>query len=83
MNNMDLEIFRTKLKEHAEKHNLELTSINGWTEPKIKWMALNDEKCCCKPETRHCPCEESLDEIRHTKRHMCVCSVFTAGTAFE
>lgn len=70
-----IEAFRSMLEEHAEEHDLEITDIKGWTEPKIKWMALNDNKCCCSPMDRICPCDKGIVEAR-TDDHMCLCSIF-------
>lgn len=69
-------IFKDELQEYALKNNLEITSIKGWTEPKIEWMALNERKCACRPETRICPCPEGLVEARTKKNKMCTCSLF-------
>lgn len=69
-------IFEGELQEYALKNNLEVTSIRGWTNPKIEWMALNERKCACRPDTRICPCSEGLIEARTKKNKMCTCSVF-------
>jgi len=71
-----IEAFRSMLEEHAEEHDLKITNIKSWTEPKIKWMALNDNKCCCSPDDRVCPCEEGVHEARTESDHMCLCSIF-------
>lgn len=70
--------FRAHLESYAKEHGLLITSIKGWTEPKIRWMALNDRTCCCD-KTRKCPCETGLVEVRTEKDHMCKCSVFKKG----
>ena len=71
-----IKAFRLMLEEYAEEHGLEITSIKGWTEHKIQWMALNNNKCCCSPDDRICPCEEGLREAMTEQDHMCLCSIF-------
>lgn len=71
-----IEAFRSMLEGHAEAHNLKITDIKGWTESKIKWMALNDHKCCCSPNDRVCPCDQGIHEARNEQDHMCLCSIF-------
>lgn len=66
--------FRKKLELYAKEKNIKITNIKGWTVHKIKWMALNEEKCCCAPDKRKCPCEEGLDEVM--SKGKCLCSVF-------
>jgi len=67
--------FREELEIYAKTNNLTITDIKSWTENKISWMALNDRKCCCRPETRHCPCPEGLVEVKESTK-MCTCSIF-------
>lgn len=66
--------FRANLELYAKEHNLKITDIKGWTEHKLVWMALNDNKCGCAPDKRRCPCKEGLIEIE--KKGKCLCSVF-------
>lgn len=68
--------FRRELEEYAEANNLMITNIKGWTEGTIRWMALNDRKCHCVPDKRHCPCNEGLIEAR--TKGKCRCSVYTS-----
>jgi len=67
--------FRNDLLAHADKHGMKLTEINGWTEPKIQSMALNNRICCCDP-SRTCPCDIGVEEVNTESDHMCKCSVF-------
>lgn len=67
--------FRIALLEHADKHNMRITDIKGWTESKIEWMALNNRTCCCDP-SRTCPCDTGVHEVNTESDHMCKCSVF-------
>ncbi len=67
--------FKVDLKAYADKHGLKVLDEKGWTKGKIKWMALNDRKCACAPDTRVCPCQEGLIEIEQTGR--CKCSIFS------
>lgn len=69
--------FRKRLELYAKEHNLRITNIKGWTEPKIVWMALNERKCGCAPDKRKCPCPEGLDEVK--VKGKCLCSVFERG----
>ena len=69
--------FRNKLEVYAKEHHLRITNIKGWTDPKIEWMALNEEKCGCAPDKRICPCKEGLIEVE--KKGKCLCSVFERG----
>ena len=71
-----IKAFRTMLEEYAVEHGLKITNIKSWTEPKIRWMALNDNKCCCSPDDRVCPCEEGVHEAKTEQDHMCLCSIF-------
>lgn len=66
--------FRKTLEEHAKKNNLSITNIKGWTNKKIEWMAVNENKCCCAPDKRVCPCEEGINEA--AANGTCLCSVF-------
>lgn len=70
--------FRETLEKYAEKKGLKITKIPGWTDGKIEWMALNECKCCCDPENRHCPCKLGMEEIKNNvyKDNQCKCSVF-------
>lgn len=69
--------FMIDLKSYAEKHNLKIMNVKGWTNNKIKWMALNNRKCACAPDKRVCPCPEGLKEIEVIGN--CKCSVFARG----
>lgn len=71
-----IKCFREELEVYAKNNNLSITNIKSWTENKISWMALNDKKCCCRPETRHCPCHEGLIEAKESTSKMCTCSIF-------
>lgn len=65
--------FRKDLQKYADKNGYQITSINGWTDKKIRWMAHNERKCCCAPDTRKCPCREGIAEIQHKGK--CKCSI--------
>lgn len=67
--------FKRDLNIYALKNNLKLMDVKGWTDTKIKWMALHDRKCACAPDTRICPCPEGFDEAM--KKGNCKCSVFS------
>ncbi len=69
--------FRKRLELYAKEHCLRITNIKGWTESKIVWMALNEDKCGCAPDKRKCPCPEGLDEVKNKGK--CLCSVFERG----
>lgn len=68
-------VFRQDIEMYANEHGLELTNIPGWTETKIKWMATNDRRCCCRPKDRICPCPEGLIEVERLQS-TCLCSIF-------
>lgn len=69
--------FRKEIEEYASAHDLLITDIKGWTEPKIEWMALNDRLCACvRDGSRHCPCPDGLIETTTSNRGMCKCSLF-------
>lgn len=67
--------FRDILQKYADVNNLRIMNVKGWTNSKIKWMALNDRKCACAPDKRVCPCPEGLEEI--SRNGSCKCSVFS------
>lgn len=69
--------FKKRLELYAKEHGLKITNIKGWTESKIAWIALNDNKCGCAPDKRKCPCPEGLEEVK--RKGKCLCSVFERG----
>jgi len=69
--------FRRDIETYAKNKGLIINNIKGWTENKIEWMALNDRKCACAPNKRHCPCPEGLKEVE--KNGTCKCSLFRRG----
>ena len=70
--------FKKDIEAYAEKQGLVINNIKGWTDSKIEWMALNDRKCACAPDKRHCPCPEGLKEVE--KNGTCKCSLFIRVT---
>lgn len=73
----EVKAFRAKLEAFAIENGLKIADVKGWTEHKIRSMALDPEhRCACDPKNRTCPCEKSVDECNNDKRHMCRCSVF-------
>jgi len=71
--------FRDMLEQYTLENGLKINQIKGWTDGKIEWMALNDNKCCCRPKDRICPCPEGLVEIKTESDHQCLCSILTRG----
>lgn len=69
--------FVDMIEKFAVKRGYVISNIKGWTEFKIKWMALNDGKCGCDPENRKCPCGECKDEVENNGS--CLCSIFMRG----
>ncbi len=65
--------FRKVLEEYAQKNDIELHYTKGWSDNKIRKMALNNRICACDPK-RICPCKEGLIEINVTGT--CKCSIF-------
>lgn len=71
--------FRKELEKYAEEHDLVISNIKSWTEPKIEWMALNDRLCACvRDGSRHCPCSQGLIEAQ--TKNVCTCSIFASKT---
>lgn len=64
--------FLSRLQKFAKKNNLTVEET-GWAIAKIEWMALNNNKCGCRPDERKCPCKQSLEETKNGK--LCTCSV--------
>lgn len=72
-----IDIFKKDITKYAKENELEITSIAGWTESKIRWMACNDRLCACIPDgSRHCPCPQGLEEVKIKGR--CTCSLFAS-----
>jgi len=65
--------FKKVLEEYAENNDLALNYVKGWTDNKIRKMALNNRICACDSK-RICPCKEGLTEINTTGT--CKCSIF-------
>ncbi len=69
--------FRSKLDKFANDNDLVIADVKGWTESKIRKMALDPEhRCACDPKHRTCPCDKCIDECNTESDHMCLCSVF-------
>ena len=68
--------FIMELEKYAVENGILITNIEGWTLPKLKWMATHERRCCCAPATRKCPCKAGLYEIFNTPKRTCLCSVF-------
>lgn len=69
--------FVNTLEKYAAKKGYVISNIKSWSEPKIRWMALNGRKCGCDPDNRKCPCGECAGEIE--KQGSCMCSIFMRG----
>ena len=69
--------FVNTLERFADIKGYVISDIKSWSEPKIKWMALNGRKCGCDPDNRKCPCSECAGEVE--KQGSCMCSIFTRG----
>lgn len=69
--------FVNMIEKFADNRGYIISDIKSWTQPKIKWMALNDGKCGCDPENRRCPCKECKEEVENTGS--CLCSIFMRG----
>ena len=71
-----VDAFIIDLEKFAVKHNVLITNIKGWTKKSLIWMAENDCKCCCSPDTRVCPCMDGVIEALRTNPDMeCRCSI--------